>query len=69
MVLVTYNLELWGEDYTLFSADIDGTATRIDPMDETNVFIVFPADYTSGSSVTIKISNGLFNPSYVATMS
>lgn len=69
MVLVSYNLELWGEDYTLFAADIGGTSTRIDPMDETNVFIVFPADYASGSSVTIKISNGLFNPSYAATMS
>lgn len=69
MVLVSYNLELWGEDYTLFDANIDGTSARIDPMDEKNVFIVFPADYASGSSVTIKISNGLFNPSYAATMS
>lgn len=53
IVLINYKSELWGEDYTLFVANMDGNNARIDPMDSTNVFIVFPVDYASSSSVKI----------------
>ncbi|CAD8140771.1 unnamed protein product [Paramecium octaurelia] len=69
IVKISYDPLIWGEDYTIFAATIGGTASRIDSLDSQNVFIVFPAGYSTGTSITIAITNGLIQPSYVLTKS
>lgn len=59
IVKISYDPLIWGEDYTIFAATIGGTASRIDPLDSQNVFIVFPTGYSTGTSITMAITNGL----------